>query len=816
MGLPTGCRRATEQAAPILPPPPAPTSATQTELRLELDPLANAKNGTPLLSGHLYGTYDPALVAVRLAWVDEAGRVVSHCELGRTLKPDAEAPVKFTLALEGGLGQRQKLVTLVAPANRPEALTEWRVATSAEFQLPTAAALPSRHQDHPAIAFEGDAPLPLRPATQQLWDASEIHGDGVAIYQPPVTGKLPSSAPDCAAWRELLMDLGYAPMAVHADALYVKSLESAGVKVLILAKTRALSEKQAGELREFARRGGVVLADSECGLYDEYGQPRALPANGPGAVGVLDNEFGLTRSSLEVSDAGGHFRGDKAGANVELRDPAQVTPLGPRSPELVAVEPGVRAAQGFAYGQTPLGANALISRSGGLGRFAYLNLDVRDYVRDRKQPSADFRLTGFTAEKYAARFGAPRGGEALRVLVGQILHEALGGPVVRVEDEKSRPARNARFEARQVGESWVLRLNDRGELSGPVAFALREKHFWYDLETGAFIGEAVSCAVPENGSLLAALPYRIETMHSRVRRTDSLGAFKVEFALEPVHGTKAQVGPHIFELECFDPEGRYLPHYSQRVEAEGGVYSAPFALGLNEPTGAYTLVARDLVSGTRASLRLVKDDAYYTKLFQTQALERGWTVSPNPNEAARCTEEGEWAVARLPVELIPTGLGLGPLPVLNATAPKPWKAEIVGLPLNTLDANPSATPYKLEVRLRALSSDLPPQGSSGVARLTLKDANGERSYDCPIPTLPAPSEVPPAPPEESAAPTPPVLPARPALPNTHPATPTTSATYPLASTVDLEESKPARRGDPTAPQLPPLPPLPAAEKSGTR
>ncbi len=59
--------------------------------------------------------------------------------------------------------------------------------------------------------------------------------------------------------------------------------ELAKVKLLILPWSSAVSDAEARAIKEFVKRGGIVLADSYCGVRDDHGRSRAM----------LDELFGI-------------------------------------------------------------------------------------------------------------------------------------------------------------------------------------------------------------------------------------------------------------------------------------------------------------------------------------------------------------------------------------------------------------------------------------------------------------------------------------------------------------------------------------------
>jgi len=92
------------------------------------------------------------------------------------------------------------------------------------------------------------------------------------------------------AWENLLNDAG-----LQYDFLAYDRVAREGVpekvKVLILPACFALSDLEARRIREFAARGGKVIADFMCGLFDQHGKGRRK--------GALDDLFGIRHSGRE-------------------------------------------------------------------------------------------------------------------------------------------------------------------------------------------------------------------------------------------------------------------------------------------------------------------------------------------------------------------------------------------------------------------------------------------------------------------------------------------------------------------------------------
>ena len=146
------------------------------------------------------------------------------------------------------------------------------------------------------------------PISKKIIDAEFVH-DPVAIYYShpsiqvtwamdaaPHRGTWPNrmSSMDNSistsnltrvAWLKTLEDLGIQAKFIHQDHLLDGALEKGGYKVLLLNRVLCLSDAEAAAIRAFAAKGGTVIADHLCGVFDEHGKARE--------TGVLDDLFGV-------------------------------------------------------------------------------------------------------------------------------------------------------------------------------------------------------------------------------------------------------------------------------------------------------------------------------------------------------------------------------------------------------------------------------------------------------------------------------------------------------------------------------------------
>jgi hypothetical protein len=87
------------------------------------------------------------------------------------------------------------------------------------------------------------------------------------------------------AWLKTLEDIGIQAKFIHQDHLLGGALEKDGFKVLLLNRVLCLSDVEAAAIRAFAAKGGTVIADTLCGVFDEHGKARE--------TGILDDLFGV-------------------------------------------------------------------------------------------------------------------------------------------------------------------------------------------------------------------------------------------------------------------------------------------------------------------------------------------------------------------------------------------------------------------------------------------------------------------------------------------------------------------------------------------
>jgi len=92
------------------------------------------------------------------------------------------------------------------------------------------------------------------------------------------------------AWEHLLTDSGIQYNFIPYDKVILHGVPR-HYKVVILPACYALSDIEARRLTEFVERGGTLIADFACGLFDHHGKGRSK--------GALDDLFGVTHDGTE-------------------------------------------------------------------------------------------------------------------------------------------------------------------------------------------------------------------------------------------------------------------------------------------------------------------------------------------------------------------------------------------------------------------------------------------------------------------------------------------------------------------------------------
>jgi hypothetical protein len=253
--------------------------------------------------------------------------------------------------------------------------------------------------------FDGNTPRPwLKEFAPTLKELGGVQGpklvgstwlhDGVAIYysHPSIQmswlldsqahgktwvnrgndHKLGTSHRVRQAWIDLLTDSGIQFNFLPYDEVVLRGVPDE-CQVLILPACFALSDIEARRIRAFAQRGGTVIADFMCGLFDHHGTGRS--------AGALDDLFGVRHDGTERA-------GDFFGSRLWVETNQDKGFYYKRYRDLFATVK-CAVANGFAVPERRLPkALPAASRRVGKGRAIYLNRSPQRYLQYREEGTA--------------------------------------------------------------------------------------------------------------------------------------------------------------------------------------------------------------------------------------------------------------------------------------------------------------------------------------------------------------------------------------------------------------------------------------------
>ena len=358
--------------------------------------------------------------------------------------------------------------------------------------------------------------------------------------------------------------------------------ESSKTRVLLLPQSIAMSRKEVDAVRRFVKQGGTVIADCRTALMDEH----CKKLEG----GQLDDIFGIKRENLEFSPG-------PTGLKRVSPAPREMPPM---LSMLKTAESGVNTTGASVFYRDELGVPAVMMNRYGKGKAIYLNAVITDYHRWRLRP--------------------PEGNE-LRDLVRFLLRDSeveLQYKIVDSMDEANQPTgleihpfKSGDLRILALHRNYQLRVSELGppeyqqqdSLAKPVSLEvdLGSEHAIYDQRRGRLLGQQASVRVelPKYEPLvLAILPEVIDGLSmegaGKVRRGD-LAQLRLELQGKKLGNT------HAFRVEVKGPDGKIIPVLTETLVAPNGRADWTIPIAVSDPTGDYTLSARDVATGISAA-----------------------------------------------------------------------------------------------------------------------------------------------------------------------------------------------------------------------
>ena len=438
----------------------------------------------------------------------------------------------------------------------------------------------------------------LKAGMGRLFMAGEYVQDGIAVHYSPASIHAATATGLYDVRDRLrnyninLTNIGKILQQSHLqyDFIHEEQMAAGGLskyKALILPWSSAISQREADAIRAFVEGGGVVIADSYCGVRDDHGHPRAM----------LDDVFGITQP-LEPP---------------ELQAAELAVPVNPYSDwrgllggrgaiPVASGSPDVTLTAGTALGKIG-DMPALIVNQVGRGMTVFLNCSFSNYAE-----VWDSGVAGETLDETASPETVTR---PIRwVLTAILLGHGVSAPVevtaqggMETELEVSRLA---------LGDGQLIGVvrtpaGDAVDHDDLLAYDLKlpaPAHV-YSSRSGDYLGKVatISDRVPRGiARVYAALPYRVTGLSVDVPTTAAVGDIvAVKCRIETEGGTP---GPHVFHVSVQEPGGEDAPErleYACNIMAEKGAGSANIPLAYSDKPGTWTVRVRDVATGMQAT-----------------------------------------------------------------------------------------------------------------------------------------------------------------------------------------------------------------------
>jgi len=346
-------------------------------------------------------------------------------------------------------------------------------------------------------------------------------------------------------WVKALRDAGLQFDFIAYGDVEQGKLVSQGYKTLILRMSIALSDKEAAAIREFAQRGGVVIADALPGVMDEHCTFRERAALAD-LFGVAPTRAGRDDIVAMKGDPSLKLEGAKALLN-------EASPL-------------------------------LLEHTMGTGRAYLLNFFLDRYPEDKQEGRA-----GPTLEKLQHVFNAAgvkpairlesRTGERITDCETYLFNQGSTRLLGLIPDYERHAAPQARLVFNQPGALYDVR---------------RQKYLGY----GSAFEIGIEAAAPRLFALVAS---RISGLEAQAPSRAGLGAeVTIHFRVMGARQLRS-----VAKVVVTDAAGREVGVYGGNRDIVNGAGAASFRTALNDPAGTWRVAVTEVISGETANAEII-------------------------------------------------------------------------------------------------------------------------------------------------------------------------------------------------------------------
>ncbi len=350
-----------------------------------------------------------------------------------------------------------------------------------------------------------------------------------------------------------------------------------GTKLLIIPHFMgiALDDNTCNAIKEFVADGGYVVADMAPAVCDEHGKLREK--------GGLDDLFGVTRSSFAYVQRASDY----------LVGVTQPDPLVPANAWFVGewYEKNLKVTDGQALGMHVFEKiPAFVVKDTGKGRTLLLNFLNSSTVRRNGEPETEDIDLMQSILKTAGVRGDVSGPSGCELNVFRDGNAEYVGVYPYCGNSQSLPG------DMQMALGITGETKNAGTKEGMISF--KDNKDTYDVRQGKYLGRIQKTPIPNrlNAALFARLDYKIEDIHITAESAQAGEAVRIHVSLN----TSAAPGRHVVHLEIIEPNGKRSFLYSENMETYNGNAEKVVHTALNDPRGAWKIMAREVVSGKTA------------------------------------------------------------------------------------------------------------------------------------------------------------------------------------------------------------------------
>lgn len=384
----------------------------------------------------------------------------------------------------------------------------------------------------------------------QLISASDVPHDGIAVHWSQANehaatlfSALGSPTQSQGNLLGLLDRCGFGYRYVTTRMIENSELQKGKYRVLFLACSQAISDKEAQAMREFVANGGTVIADVATGIMDGHCQPLWREGKWNGQ---LDDLLGITRT--------GEPKLKQATANVTVSN-VSLADFPFRLDASVASQRATTSVDGV-----PL----CVVNKVGKGSAVFMNFPF---------PNPEH----------------PQGTVLMKMLLANIGMK----PSCELLNGKGYVFRRFRN-----GDLTLIGVVRESETVGDATLKLSQPAHVYDVRAGKLLGKVAAVSLSKDGQraqLFSVLPAPTQRLSVQVGKRFRRGdVVRARLRLET--GSVKPTG-RIVRVKWLRPDGVEAMTYRSYVPLQGAEAEVVIPLAFNDPVGTWTLITTDVATG---------------------------------------------------------------------------------------------------------------------------------------------------------------------------------------------------------------------------